>query len=370
MVLFSALAFGQGSCSPDKIALLDTGRPAGGASIRVCTAGSTGTPCTPAASLFTDPTLGTPLGGSPAVTADAHGNWGFCAAAGVNYDYQVSCTGCTTLTVKNFPLPPTTPIAAASLTSSSANPANVGLIKLATADCLDWRNFANTGNIQLCKTGAVSGNVPADAFDMTASFARSQAFIDNSANPAASGVVRCGNNVSCVVARNAANGADVAAVKVNTSDQVALGSGPFVIPAVSDQAVGRATTDTLTNKTLTSPTSTGTDNGTETLQNKTLLSPVISSGISSGTGFDRIRVASCSTPATANGNCVATITWNVTFANTNYTTNCTPDTPVTGNTFIVGTLTKTTTTMQYILQNVPGNSASSSATVNCIAVHD
>jgi hypothetical protein len=109
---------------------------------------------------------------------------------------------------------------------------------------------------------------------------------------------------------------------------------------------------------------------TQNLSGKTLVSPVIGTGISSGTGFDRIRVASCTTTAVANGNCVGTITWNVTFANTNYTATCTPDSPVTGNTFIADTLTKTTTTMQYILQNVPGNSAGSSATVNCTAVHD
>ncbi|HEY2361210.1 MAG TPA: hypothetical protein VGK36_08850 [Candidatus Angelobacter sp.] len=147
-------AFGQGACYPAGVVLLDTGRPANGAGIRVCTAGSTGTPCTPTASLFTDPTLGTPLPGSPVVTADAHGNFGFCAAAGNNYDLQISGTGITTLTIRNLPLPPTSPINAASLTSSSANPANVGTIKLASGDCLDWRNNANTGNIQLCKTSS------------------------------------------------------------------------------------------------------------------------------------------------------------------------------------------------------------------------
>jgi hypothetical protein len=146
-----AISFAQGSCYPAGVVLLDTGRPANGASVRVCQAGSTGTPCTPAASLFTDPTLGTPLSGSPTVTTDAHGNFGFCAAAGLNYDLQVSGSGITTLTVKNLPLPPTSPVVAGSLTSSSANPANVGQIKLASTDCIDWRNNANSGNIQLCK---------------------------------------------------------------------------------------------------------------------------------------------------------------------------------------------------------------------------
>ncbi len=48
----------------------------------------------------------------------------------------------------------------------------------------------------------------------------------------------------------------------------------------TDKAVGKTATQTLTNKTLTSPsitnkTSTGTDNGTETLVNKTLTSPTL-----------------------------------------------------------------------------------------------
>lgn len=212
------MAFGQGACSPDKIALKDTGRPAGGASIKVCPAGGVFPGCT--SSLFTDPTLS--VGAGNPVTADALGNWGFCAAAGANYDYQITCSGCTTLTVKNYPLPPTTPITAAKLVSNSLNPANVGQVELASTDCIDWKSVVS-GNIQLCKTGVAAGTVPADTFDMTAAATRSQAFIDNSANPAASGALRSGNNVCAVAARNAANSGDVCAVQVNASNQTVIG---------------------------------------------------------------------------------------------------------------------------------------------------
>jgi hypothetical protein len=57
----------------------------------------------------------------------------------------------------------------------------------------------------------------------------------------------------------------------------------------TDKAVSKTGGETLTNKTLTSPTitnktSTGTDNGTETLVNKTLTSPIINGGIFTGGG--------------------------------------------------------------------------------------
>jgi hypothetical protein len=261
--------FAQGSCSPDKIALLDTGRPANGAQIRVCPAGGTFPGC--GSSLFTDPTLGTPLVGSPVVTSDSHGNWGFCAAAGQNYDYQVTCTGCTTATIKNFPLPPASPINAASLTSSSANPANVGQIKLASSDCMDWRNNANTGNIQLCKNTS-------DQLDLTAFSVVNAVSVAATGNVNAGGAVTGESTGDVAASRSATSGAAWLGTDGNLalfrSGLTALGiftpAGTLTIPVVTDTLVARNTTETLNNKTLASPTSTGTDSGTEALTNKSL----------------------------------------------------------------------------------------------------
>jgi hypothetical protein len=223
----SSLAFGQGACYPAGVVLLDTGRPANGATVSVCTAGGTFPGCTSTTSLFTTPALS--VGASNPVTTDTHGNFGFCAAAGVNYDLQITGTGITPLTIKNLPLPPTSPITAASLTSSSANPANVGQIKLATGDCLDWRNNANTGNIQLCKNTSDQ--------------------LDVSAFPGIVGATLVTPNIGVATATS---------VNKVTITQPATGATLTVpdgtaqtFPSTSQTLVGRTSTDTLGGKTLT-----------------------------------------------------------------------------------------------------------------------
>jgi hypothetical protein len=76
------------------IVLTRDGKPAGGATIRICQDGATGTPCTPPASIYTDRDM-TTLIPNGTLTASALGNYSFYAPAGW-YLRQITYGGVTT----------------------------------------------------------------------------------------------------------------------------------------------------------------------------------------------------------------------------------------------------------------------------------
>lgn len=96
-------AFAQGT-RYDGIVLLDTGRPASGASVKVCSTGSTGNPCSPAATVYNDIGLTSPLAGSTAST-DSHGNFFFYAPCG-RYDLSFFGSGLTGYVQQNVQIGP------------------------------------------------------------------------------------------------------------------------------------------------------------------------------------------------------------------------------------------------------------------------
>jgi len=110
-VLFLILGLVVGLCSSafaqgvayNGVATLDTGRPAQGINVRVCATGSTGTPCTPTASIFSDAALS--VGLTNPVQSDSLGNVNFYAACG-KYDLQYSGNGVTTRTTKDVQVGP------------------------------------------------------------------------------------------------------------------------------------------------------------------------------------------------------------------------------------------------------------------------
>lgn len=173
--------------------------------------------------------------------------------------------------------------------SSTANPASAGIVRLANADAIKWRNNANGGDVALQKTGAASGNLPADTLDATAfGGVESAAFISNSASPAAAGKIRLAstdtiawrNNAGVsdvTIAKTGAVSGSVAADTLNLAsfggillagpiwgaNSIAVDSThPITIPAATDTMALLALPQTFTSKTLTAPVINGTPTGT------------------------------------------------------------------------------------------------------------
>jgi hypothetical protein len=128
----------QGS-RKDDIALGQQGRPVAGATVTVCTAAATGTPCAPLATIYTDATLTVPVPNP--FLSDGLGNYHFYAAPG-RYTVQISGAGITTYTMNDVILP--------SDPSSSSSGNNISAFSL---------NLG--GNLTVGGTGTFTGNVTA-----------------------------------------------------------------------------------------------------------------------------------------------------------------------------------------------------------------
>jgi hypothetical protein len=90
-----------------------------------------------------------------------------------------------------------------------------------------------------------------------------------------------------------------------------------------------------------------------------------------GNGLKHVRVASCTTPAISNAACNQVISWPGSFVDTNYTAVCTMDqTGSASPLFTLSIFNKSTTTMSITVTNSPDNSNATSGTINCIAMHD
>ena len=100
LVLLAIPAYGQGGIRNDNVLRAD-GRPAIGATVRVCTEAASGTPCSPTASIFSDKAL--TIGIGPTLAVDAGGAFTYYASPGF-YKEQL-CLGATCIT-RSVLMPP------------------------------------------------------------------------------------------------------------------------------------------------------------------------------------------------------------------------------------------------------------------------
>lgn len=261
------------------------GGPAAFATIRVCPAGSGGTPCPATVSLFSDPGLTQPI--SNPTTADVNGNYSFFASpnyyimqilpiptnSSIVYTYVISAeagsvTSFTLLMPNIFTLN-----AGAGCTVTTSLTCNVTLVSQSAntifaapngvAGFPSFRQIA-PADFPAQAANTVLGNCTGGSAVPT--------FCLLTANmiPSALNATTFNGNVS-VIGSFSATGTGAFSGQLSDAlltNQIVFGSGPnfttlnfpapagaitLTFPNTADTMVGRATTDTLTNKTLTAP---------------------------------------------------------------------------------------------------------------------
>jgi hypothetical protein len=129
--------------------------------------------------------------------------------------------------------------------SNTANPALTGVLRLASADGIAWRNNANSADVTLSKTGAAAGNVPADTLTFSGGGIEGP-FISQSSSPAASGILRLASS-DAVNFRNNGNTGDINGLSHNSDDSVTVGG-----------SAGAKTTSLAASSAVTAPSVTAT----------------------------------------------------------------------------------------------------------------
>lgn len=245
-VMFSAMAFGQGVRFDLPPIINQNGQPIPNVNISLCTGAAiiSGSSCNIAAQSFTDITLGTACGfGFPVTltnsntcqgTSDGAGNAGFWLSPGA-YIYCLSgpniAGACYNLTV------PVGATSGGSPNISLASPPPIG------------GTTPNTGKFTTVTIPTNSNTLPGTITNDTTGGLNLTNNAGNTWQLNNSGTW-VGPPGKVLELQGATSGATLI-------QATSIASGTLTLPAATDTLVGKATTDTLTNKTLTSPTITG-----------------------------------------------------------------------------------------------------------------
>jgi hypothetical protein len=138
-VACAGVAYAQGS-RKDDVVFNAQGRPMAGATVRVCTSGATGQPCSPMASIYSDAALTQALANP--LSADGLGNYTFYAAPG-RYMIEISGPGITTKQLPNVILP--------------SDPSSPTFTTVTTTSGISAFSLSLAGNLTVTGSAAVAG---------------------------------------------------------------------------------------------------------------------------------------------------------------------------------------------------------------------
>jgi hypothetical protein len=147
----------QGSRKDDVI-INAQGRPLPGATVRVCTAASTGQPCSPLANIYANQTLTQALANP--LTTDGLGNYFFYAEPG-RYTIEVSGAGIVSKQFQNVILP--------------NDPSNPSFTSISTSSGISAFSLTLSGNLTVTGSAAIGGTLTANGKAVAVSPAQSDA---------------------------------------------------------------------------------------------------------------------------------------------------------------------------------------------------
>jgi hypothetical protein len=369
------------------------GLPLAGAKVAICP--HTVSPPAACTAGFSTIYANVELSGAPLAnptTVDAYGNLNVYLAPG-KYDYTVSGNGITATTYTfTVQCAPGTACTFSTITSSTANPAATGFVRMASTDLLNWRNNANSADVSLSKnssdnlvwpnglslgggtaltttnqsgTGNLCMTTSCVMTTPTIGAATATTITSASANPALTGFIRLAST-DIIPWRNNANNGDLTLSK--------LGAASGNMPA-----------DTL----IWDSTNANAFSAGAFIQNGAAAS-VASAGALRLHNTDKIAwrdaanatnhvigeiqsirgVTGCTTAASIGAVCSTTVTWSSAFVDTSYTlTGCTGNGITSGAPLIQGIIAKAAASVT--VQTIALTAAAAQFTnVECGAIHD